>query len=183
MLLLFMSSNYQDLFETCNVDHVANYILDVIHTPCFHLAKMYTKYVRANIDQETLFKDSTFHFRIFSIFLIEVLLLIKNVGLLLPVQFDDTSGNNNEEFKKLIKDMYNTEYITTRANATSCYFCVNDVDNIPAIEPTKKKGKTNIALFMSILMRLIDTNKVEFDQDGKLGDNLQKNGFCKKGIG
>ena len=79
--------------------------------------------------------------------------------------------------------MYNTEYITTRANATSCYFCVNDVDNIPAIEPTKKKGKTNIALFMSILMRLIDTNKVEFDQDGKLGDNLQKNGFCKKGIG
>ena len=79
MLLLFMSSNYQDLFETCNVNHVASYILDVIHTPCFHLAKMYTKYIKDNIGQERLYKDSTFHFRIFSIFLIEVLLLIKNV--------------------------------------------------------------------------------------------------------
>ena len=111
----------------------------------------------------------------------KILLLIQDVGLLLPINFNYTGNEVNQVFKALLSDIYITGYTRNRTNTICCFFCILDGNRDSKLDQINIRGKTNIPLFLSLLMRMIDSNTTKFDADKEvLGDDLFAGGNYNK---
>ena len=85
----------------------------------------------------------------------------------------------SKRLKAVIEGMYDTTIFNYPKYKQKGYFCVRDTYR-KKVNPTPKKGKTNIPFLVSVLLRLMVRGEVTFDTEEKtVGESMNGNGFFK----